>query len=61
MYKRKTVDIYEIQGLYTYGYEVVTYEETRKEALQQLKAYRENEPGTLFKLVKHREILEVNL
>lgn len=57
MYKRKTIDVYEIQGYYgeTYGYEVVTTEETYKDAKEQLKCYRENEPAISFRIVKKRE------
>lgn len=54
MYQRKTEDEYEIQGFYSYGWEVVTTETTRKEAKEQLKCYRENEAGTSFRIVKKR-------
>lgn len=56
MYIRKTTDEYEIQVNYGYGhgYECVTTEETWKEAKAQLKCYRENEPGTPFRIVKKR-------
>ena len=55
-YIRKTVDEYEIQGYYgpQYGYEMVTVEETYKDAKAQLKCYRENEPGVSFRIVKKR-------
>lgn len=44
---------YDIQGYYgaQYGYECVTTEETYREAKDQLKCYRENDPGTSFKIV----------
>jgi hypothetical protein len=54
MYKRKTVDEWEIQGLYSGQWETVTTEESRKDAKEQLKCYRENEPGTAFRSVKKR-------
>ena len=56
---RKTRDVWEVRGNYGYGdgFECVTAEESRKEALQRLKEYRDNEPGTPFKLVKTREPL----
>lgn len=54
MYKRKTTDEYQIHGLYSYGWEEVTAEDNRREALQRLKEYRDNEKGTAFKLVKKR-------
>lgn len=43
---------YEIQGNYGYGYECVTTEETKKEALARLKEYRENEPTYTFRIKK---------
>ena len=43
MYKRKTVDEFEIQGHYGQGWECVTTEETRKEARAQLRVYNDNE------------------
>lgn len=54
MYKRKTVDEYEIQGLYEGSWEMVTTEATMKEARQQLKCYQENEKNTLHRIVKKR-------
>lgn len=41
---------YEIQGNYGHGWECVTAEETRADALAQLATYRENEPGTPFRI-----------
>ena len=55
MYKRKTIDTYEVQGYYDSQYEMVTTEETWKDAKEQLKCYRENEPGISFRIVKKRE------
>jgi hypothetical protein len=45
---------YEVQGNYGYGhgYECVCSEETRAEALQRVKEYRENEPGFPFRIRK---------
>lgn len=57
-YKRKTVDEYEIQGWYQFGWEVVTTEETWSAAKAQVKCYRENEPGTSFRIVCKRVKLE---
>ncbi len=59
MYKRKTRDVWEIQGYYgdQYGYEVVTIGETWTEAKELLKCYRENE-SVPFKIVKKREKIE---
>jgi hypothetical protein len=53
-YERKTKDEYHVHGLYAHGWEEVTAEETRKEANERLKEYRENEPGTMFKVVSKR-------
>lgn len=60
MYIRKTRDEYAVQGYYghTYGWEDVCTEETRKEAWQTLKEYRENELGTPFRIKKRRVKLE---
>ena len=44
MYIRKTVDEWEVQGNYGHGWECVTTEESRKDALTQLRCYNENEP-----------------
>lgn len=45
-YKRKTKDVYEIQGYYGHGHgwETLTTEDTRKEAREMLRCYNENEP-----------------
>jgi len=53
-YTRKTKTVYEVQGNYgcVYGFEVVTSEETYKEARERLKEYRENERGIAFKIVR---------
>jgi hypothetical protein len=40
---------------YGHGWEDVTAEKTRKEALDQLRAYRANEPGTPHRLIRRRE------
>lgn len=55
-YVRKTVDSFEIQGYYSsqYGWEAVTTEESRKEAKERLKEYRENENTVSFRMVKKR-------
>lgn len=58
-YTRKTSDEYEIQGNYAHGWEEVTSEDTRKEARERLKEYRENERGTAFRIVKRRVRMEV--
>jgi hypothetical protein len=54
-YTRKTRDLFDIEGAYGYGWECVTCEETRKGARERLKEYRENEPGTPFRIRKYRE------
>lgn len=54
-YKRKTRDEFEIQTYYDgCGWECVTTEETRKDAVEMLKCYRENEPMYSHRLVKKR-------
>ena len=54
MYIRKTEDIYEIQGAYSYGYECVSRETTYSDAKTNIKLYRENEKGVHFRIVKKR-------
>ena len=44
-YKRKTKDEWVILGNYGYGWDELCAEDTRKDAVAQLKCYRENEPG----------------
>jgi hypothetical protein len=55
--KRKTKDVYEVQGDYGYGhgFEMVTSEDTRPGARDRLREYRANEPGIPFKIKKVRE------
>jgi len=54
-YKRKTEDEWQIQGFYPpYGWEEVTAETNRKDAIIQVKCYRENETNTAFRIVKKR-------
>lgn len=57
-YIRTTRDEYDVEGHYGYGWEVVTCEDTRTEARARLREYRENEPGTPFRVVKHRAKLD---
>jgi hypothetical protein len=58
MYKRKTRDVYAIEGNYGCGWEELCEEETRKEAREQLKCYNENEPQYEHRIRKHREKIE---
>lgn len=60
MYKRLTRDEWQVMGLYSsqYGYEAVDTLNTRKEAKNSLKVYRENERGVSFKMVKKRAKIE---
>ena len=57
-YQRKTRDEYQIHGNYGQGFEEVCAEDTRKEARERLKEYRENEPGIAFKIVVKRIKIE---
>jgi hypothetical protein len=45
---------YDIEGNYGYGYEMVTCEENIREARARLREYRENEPGTAFRIKRVR-------
>ena len=53
----KTKLIHVVQGNYGYGHgwEDLTAEGTRKEALARLREYRENEAGVSFRLIRRRE------
>lgn len=53
---RKTMDRWDIETNYGYGWEVECSEYTRKDAKAQLKCYRENSYGRYeVRLSKHRE------
>ena len=54
---RKTRDVWEVRGDYGHGhgFETVTAEASRDDALARLREYRENEPGVPFQVVKTRE------
>ena len=53
-YERKTIDTWELQLNYGYGWEYTLTEYTRKEARERLKEYRENQPQYPARLVKKR-------
>lgn len=55
-YVRKTRDEFEIAGDYGHGqgFECVTTETTLRDARAQLRCYRDNEPGTPFKIITRR-------
>jgi hypothetical protein len=57
--QRKTRDVWEVMGYYAHGWECVTAESSSKDARQAARVYRENEPGTPFKIVKKRERIEL--
>ena len=56
----KTKLIHVVQGHYGYGHgwEDVTAEDTRKEAMARIREYRENERGVPFRLIRRREKIE---
>lgn len=60
-YVRKTKDEYIVQGNYGYGhgFEDECAEETRKEAKERLKEYRENGNGS-YRIVKRRVKIKAN-
>ena len=57
MYKRKTYDLFTIQTLYSNQWEDVTASLTRKEAIEDLKAYRLNQPEYIHRLIVKREYI----
>lgn len=56
----KTKLVHIVQGNYGYGHgwEDVTAEDTRKEAMARIREYRENEHGIPFRLIRRREKIE---
>ena len=52
--ERKTFDEFEVQGNYGGGWECVCSEDTRREAVLQLRCYNENEPQYPHRLIKRR-------
>jgi hypothetical protein len=57
-YKRKTMDLFVIQGLYSGTWEDETAETNRREGITRLKEYRENMPEYAHRLIKKRERVE---
>lgn len=57
-YKRKTYDLFIVQGLYFGQWEDETAETTRAEARERLREYRENQPEYAHRLIKKRERVE---
>jgi hypothetical protein len=55
MYVRKTKDLWVIETWYNPRWEVVSYDETRKEARQTLKDYRDNQPEYAHRMRLTRE------
>jgi len=53
-YKRKTIDIWELQINYGCGWEYTFTAYTKKEGMERLKEYRENEPRYPARLIKKR-------
>lgn len=53
--ERKTRDVYVIQQYTAQGWEDVTAEDSRSEARQRLKEYRDNQPEFDARMVKRRE------
>lgn len=54
MYKRKTIDLWIVQGNYGQGWEDVTSSESYKEARQDLKDYIENDKIFSYRLILKR-------
>jgi hypothetical protein len=57
-YQRKTRDVFTVQGFYFGTWEDETSENTRREAIERLKEYRENMPEYAHRLIKTREKIE---
>jgi hypothetical protein len=54
-YKRKTQDIFVIVSNYGDGWEDTTASDCQRDAINDLKAYRSNQPEYIHRLVKRRE------
>ncbi len=54
MYKRKTKDVYSVEGNYNGEWEELCEEETMKEATETLQSYMDNEPQYPHRIRKHR-------
>lgn len=57
MYKRKTVDRWDVMGNYGYGWDCECSEYSLHEARETLQEYRENGTG-VYRLEKHREKID---
>ena len=55
MYVRKTVDAWVLEGNYGCGWEYLLTEYTKKEGMERLREYRENQPQYPVRLIKKRE------
>lgn len=55
-YVRKTIDVFEVQGLYLGKWELECNELNPKEAKQRAKEYRENNPSVPIRIRRHREL-----
>lgn len=60
MYKRKTKDIWVVQGFYCGSWEDLTASYNYREARADFKAYRENEIGVAHRMIIRRERIENN-
>ena len=60
MYIRKTIDVWEVQGYFGNEWEMVTVEDTKKEALNRFKCYRENDRKHPYRFIKKRQKIEIN-
>jgi hypothetical protein len=58
IYIRKTEDEFEIQQCTPYGWEMVTTETNRRDALDQLHCYRNNDPTGSYRFRKKRVPIE---
>ena len=54
-YKRKTIDLFTVQGLYYGQWEDETTETSRREGIERLKEYRQNMPEYAHRMNKQRE------
>lgn len=61
-YQRKTRDVFEVEQYFGtgHGWEFVCSENTRREANERRREYRDNQPEFAVRVRKHREPIKAN-
>lgn len=56
-YTRKTRTLFAVEGFYGAKWEIVTYDETKRNAVQSILDYRRNVPNVAFRIRAVREAI----